>query len=501
MSNVQNVQSVVLQLPGDTGRGHPRPVSFQKAEIRWIAQNIATVPRMLGWDKDKTQARSEELDTNLIIEAPGESTPVAQVIVLPNGDAAAIGWKNELRVALSTRDMRSQAMSQALATRTPPTTPFSSNRRRTPGNEASASEMTAAICSPKSRAPRRASSSSSRRSALLSTTRRGRQQHLVLIAIEPADREAAAAVAAAAHVKAQGRVAELLQHPGLDLGVGLVLRPHESVQHQEGGIVRAIRLARFSIERLPWSGSSYFSWTPSPLLPWHDAHLSNTIGATSLAKDGAAAKLGRDAGKVDGLIANAASVTSDGRPSVRDLRAHGVGEIVVTSRTGSSAEALAFWLSVGAEGRIIELGRAHDVADRNRPLLARGQQRLVVARGGDAARVRGVARPGGGREIRAKVVGEARVGQGHGGDVEGQPVREVGRTVSGSGHPKAYPVELPALEHRRLDQAQVEQPRWHHRVEGEDEHPDAAGDHHRVPQVDELPAVPPGEGVKPQPDH
>lgn len=58
--------------------------------------------------------RSEELGTDLIIEAPGEATPVAQVIVLPNGDAAAIGWKNELRVALSTRDMRSQAMSQAL---------------------------------------------------------------------------------------------------------------------------------------------------------------------------------------------------------------------------------------------------------------------------------------------------------------------------------------------------------------------------------------------------
>lgn len=59
--------------------------------------------------------RTEDLDTDLIIRAPGEATPVAQVIVLPNGDAATIGWKNELRVALSTRDMRSQAMSEALA--------------------------------------------------------------------------------------------------------------------------------------------------------------------------------------------------------------------------------------------------------------------------------------------------------------------------------------------------------------------------------------------------
>ena len=59
--------------------------------------------------------RSEDLSTDLIVEAPGEATPVAQVIVLPNGDAATIGWKNELRVALSTRDLRNQAMSQALA--------------------------------------------------------------------------------------------------------------------------------------------------------------------------------------------------------------------------------------------------------------------------------------------------------------------------------------------------------------------------------------------------
>jgi ribokinase len=59
--------------------------------------------------------RTEDLSTDLIKRVPGEATPVAQVIVLPNGDAATIGWKNELRVALSTRDMRDQAMSQALA--------------------------------------------------------------------------------------------------------------------------------------------------------------------------------------------------------------------------------------------------------------------------------------------------------------------------------------------------------------------------------------------------
>lgn len=59
--------------------------------------------------------RNEGLATDLISQAPGEATPVAQVIVLPNGDAATIGWKNELRVALSTRDMRSQAMSKALS--------------------------------------------------------------------------------------------------------------------------------------------------------------------------------------------------------------------------------------------------------------------------------------------------------------------------------------------------------------------------------------------------
>jgi ribokinase len=59
--------------------------------------------------------RNEGLATDLITQAPGEATPVAQVIVLPNGDAATIGWKNELRVALSTRDMRSQAMSKALS--------------------------------------------------------------------------------------------------------------------------------------------------------------------------------------------------------------------------------------------------------------------------------------------------------------------------------------------------------------------------------------------------
>jgi ribokinase len=90
--------------------------------------NLAVAGARMGFDVHFTAAigsddagatlkdymRSEELDTNLIFEAPGEATPVAQVIVLPNGDAAAIGWKNELRVALSTRDMRSQAMSQAL---------------------------------------------------------------------------------------------------------------------------------------------------------------------------------------------------------------------------------------------------------------------------------------------------------------------------------------------------------------------------------------------------
>ncbi len=90
--------------------------------------NLAVAGARMGFDVHFTAAigsddaatslkeymRSEELETNLIVEAPGEATPVAQVIVLPNGDAAAIGWKNELRVALSTRDMRSQAMSQAL---------------------------------------------------------------------------------------------------------------------------------------------------------------------------------------------------------------------------------------------------------------------------------------------------------------------------------------------------------------------------------------------------
>jgi ribokinase len=58
--------------------------------------------------------RSEGLSTELVKSVPGEITPVAQVIVLPNGDAAAIGWKNELRVALSTRDLRRQEMRKAM---------------------------------------------------------------------------------------------------------------------------------------------------------------------------------------------------------------------------------------------------------------------------------------------------------------------------------------------------------------------------------------------------
>ncbi len=91
--------------------------------------NLAVAGRRMGFDvrfaaavgDDSAATRLVEymseqgLGTDLIVEAPGEATPVAQVIVLPNGDAATIGWKNELRVALSTRDMRSQAMSRALA--------------------------------------------------------------------------------------------------------------------------------------------------------------------------------------------------------------------------------------------------------------------------------------------------------------------------------------------------------------------------------------------------
>jgi ribokinase len=108
----KSVQATSFQMnPG--GKGLNLAVAGQRMgfDVRFAAA--------IGDDEPATRLleymRTEDLATDLIIRAPGEATPVAQVIVLPNGDAATIGWKNELRVALSTRDMRNQAMSQALA--------------------------------------------------------------------------------------------------------------------------------------------------------------------------------------------------------------------------------------------------------------------------------------------------------------------------------------------------------------------------------------------------
>jgi ribokinase len=108
----RSVQATSFQMnPGGKGLNLAVAGARMDFDVRFAAA--------IGDDEAATRLleymRTEDLDTDLIIRAPGEATPVAQVIVLPNGDAATIGWKNELRVALSTRDMRSQAMSQALA--------------------------------------------------------------------------------------------------------------------------------------------------------------------------------------------------------------------------------------------------------------------------------------------------------------------------------------------------------------------------------------------------
>jgi ribokinase len=123
---VMDLISVVEELPG-IGES-VQATSFQM-NPGGKGLNLAVAGQRMGFDVRFTAAigddesatrlleymRTEDLATDLIIRAPGEATPVAQVIVLPNGDAATIGWKNELRVALSTRDLRNQAMSQALA--------------------------------------------------------------------------------------------------------------------------------------------------------------------------------------------------------------------------------------------------------------------------------------------------------------------------------------------------------------------------------------------------
>ncbi|WP_324928596.1 PfkB family carbohydrate kinase [Actinophytocola sp.] len=108
----ESVQATSFQMnPGGKGLNLAVAGARMGFDVRFAAA--------VGDDEPATRLleymRSEDLSTDLIIRAPGEVTPVAQVIVLPNGDAATIGWKNELRVALSTRDMRNQAMSQALA--------------------------------------------------------------------------------------------------------------------------------------------------------------------------------------------------------------------------------------------------------------------------------------------------------------------------------------------------------------------------------------------------
>jgi ribokinase len=108
----ESVQATSFQMnPGGKGLNLAVAGARMGFDVRFAAA--------IGDDEAATRLleymRTEDLGTELIIRAPGEATPVAQVIVLPNGDAATIGWKNELRVALSTRDMRSQVMSQALA--------------------------------------------------------------------------------------------------------------------------------------------------------------------------------------------------------------------------------------------------------------------------------------------------------------------------------------------------------------------------------------------------
>jgi hypothetical protein len=55
------------------------------------------------------------LPTDLITHALGEATPVAQVIVLPNGNTVTIGRKYELQVpTLLHKRMQDQAMRQTL---------------------------------------------------------------------------------------------------------------------------------------------------------------------------------------------------------------------------------------------------------------------------------------------------------------------------------------------------------------------------------------------------
>jgi ribokinase len=108
----QSVQATSFQMnPGGKGLNLAVAGARMGFDVRFAAA--------VGDDEHATRLleymRAEDLTTDLITRAPGESTPVAQVIVQPNGDAATIGWKNELRVALSTRDMRNQVMSQALA--------------------------------------------------------------------------------------------------------------------------------------------------------------------------------------------------------------------------------------------------------------------------------------------------------------------------------------------------------------------------------------------------
>lgn len=108
----ESVQATSFQMnPG--GKGLNLAVAGQR--MGFDVQFAAAIGDDEAATKLLEYMRAEGLATDLIIRAPGEATPVAQVIVLPNGDAATIGWKNELRVALSTRDLRNQAMSQALA--------------------------------------------------------------------------------------------------------------------------------------------------------------------------------------------------------------------------------------------------------------------------------------------------------------------------------------------------------------------------------------------------
>lgn len=107
-----SVQSTAFHMnPGGRGLHLASAVARLGFDVRFVAA--------IGDDEAATSIldhlRHEGVATDLLVARPGEATPVAQVIVLPNGNAATIGWRNELRVALSTRDMCSPVTKEALA--------------------------------------------------------------------------------------------------------------------------------------------------------------------------------------------------------------------------------------------------------------------------------------------------------------------------------------------------------------------------------------------------